>query len=183
MKINSLESAQRVAKRFALLSLIFFMSVCRVALATTSMPPSLIAMKDDLTQKLHCRWHESVSAAVCEIKGLRGSIGLISTDQGKTVETVEIDALLAGFPKKQFREEQVSQWVILNVVNYLFPDWKASSTWTENALIEVSMGAGRYVKKIGEYTLLIQAHQFVDLDGYFAEIVISKNTSTIADAE
>jgi hypothetical protein len=95
----------------------------------------------------------------------------------KSVETVEMIALVAGYPKPRPNAEKLNRDTALRVVAYLLPTWKNAPGWLTDALHAAAHGRARKVIKIGDLTVFVQQQQFADVDDTFATIVITKKPS------
>ena len=70
---------------------------------------------------LRCQWQRSEMDAMCLIKQIAGSLDLSRDPAGKSVESVEITALVARHPKPRPDAEKLIRDTVLRIVTYLLP--------------------------------------------------------------
>lgn len=131
----------------------------------------------DLGRLLGCRWQGSDTYAMCPIKRIDGAVALTRDPLGKSVETVEMSALLAGHPQPRPDEEKLSRDIVLRIVAYLLPIWRDLPEWLTAALSEASHGRAWNTIKVDGVAVLVQRLQFADVDDTIASIVITKKAS------
>jgi len=115
--------------------------------------------------------------AMCPIKRIEGAVALTRDPVSKSVETVEMSALLAGHPQPRPDDEKLSRDTVLRTVAYLLPAWQDSSEWLTAALSEARRGRAWKTIKIDGVTVLVQRLQFADVDDTITSIVITKKAS------
>jgi len=147
------------------------------AASTSVMNRPMIGIQADLGKLLHCQWQGADVYAVCSTKQIDGTVDLSRDPADKSVETVEMIALVAGYPKPRPDAEKLNRDTVLRVVAYLLPTWKNAPGWLTGALHAAAHGRARKVIKIGDLTVLVQQQQFADVDETFATIVITKKAS------
>ena len=144
---------------------------------TFGMSRPMANVQADLGKLLDCQWQGSDLYAVCSTKQIDGTVDLSRDPADKSIETVEMIALVAGYPQRRPAAEKSNQSTVLRIVAYLLPAWKNSPEWLTDALDAAAHGRARRVTKIGDLTVLVQRQKFADLDDIFATIVITKKTS------
>ena len=147
------------------------------AASTSEMAHPMADVQAGLGKLLGCRWQGSETYTMCPIKRIDGAVALTRDPTGRSVETVEMSALLAGHPQPRPVEEKLSRDTILRVVAFLLPASKDSPEWLATALSEASHGRAWQVIKICGITVLVQRLQFADVDDTIASIVITKKAS------
>lgn len=147
-----------------------------ISIAAISQPLEVRSAADvqaDLGHLLGCPWEGTPQEVSCTAKGLSGRLFLTKDASGHLVETIEFMALSPTDSKAAPDEMSIA----LKIIEVLFPTWKQSSRWSEQAIRDVFKGTGQHLIKVGGETILVQAHHFGDVDGNFAEIVITNKSS------
>jgi hypothetical protein len=147
------------------------------AASTSDMTRPMADIQAGLGKLLDCHWLGNDLDAMCPIKQIAGTLDLYRDPVGKSVESVEMTALVARHPKPRPDEEKLSRDTVLRIVAYLLPTWKNSSEWLTDVLHAAARGRARKIIKIGGVTVLVQCVQPADLEDAFATIVITKKAS------
>ena len=147
------------------------------AAPTSDMARPMVEIEAGLARLLGCQWQGNDTYAMCPIKRIEGAVALTRDPAGRSVETVEMSALLAGRPQPRPDDEKLSRDTVLRVVAYLLPSWQASPAWLTTALSEAHRGKAWQVIKVDSVTVLVQRLQFADVDDTIASIVITRKTS------
>jgi hypothetical protein len=130
-----------------------------------------------LGKLLGCQWRGTKAVTDCPVMQMNGIVSLSLDPRDDTVETVEMNALVAGHPQPRPDEEKLSRDTVLHIVSYLLPTWKNSSQWLTDARHAAAHVRARKIIKVGGVTVLVQRLQPADLDDAVATIVIAKKAS------
>jgi hypothetical protein len=145
--------------------------------ATSGINSPASDVKTGLGKLLACHWQGTDTLAVCPVKRINGLVSLSRDPTGKTIETIEMNALIASHPGPRLADEKLSRDTVARIVAYLLPDWKNESVWLRNALNEAAHFRSGKVANIGNVTVLVQWLQPADVADTFATIVVTKKVS------
>jgi hypothetical protein len=148
-----------------------------LAASTSALNRSMTDVQTGLGKLLGCQWQGTEALAVCSVRQIKGVVNLARDPADKTVETVELNALVAGGPTPRPDEEKLSRETVFRIVAYLLPTWKKGPEWLANALKEATHVKARKIIKVDGATVLVQWLQPADIDDTFATIVITKKAS------
>jgi hypothetical protein len=147
------------------------------AASPSAMSRPMADVQAGLGKLLGCQWRGTKAVTDCPVMQMNGIVSLSLDPRDDTVETVEMNALVAGHPQPRPDEEKLSRDTVLHIVSYLLPTWKNSSQWLTDARHAAAHVRARKIIKVGGVTVLVQRLQPADLDDAVATIVIAKKAS------
>jgi len=169
-------------RAFILISLLFLFFIVGTLPGLAQSPDafhrSIEVAKQQLEPLTACEWHDSGTDTVCLSDAIDGSVTLHESAADGTLETVEIFALLKAPPGQHSREEHSAD-VVIAVIKKMLPEWDSSSRWMKAALHRAQRYRykGASITKIGRITVFVQWLLPADIEGEFASIVITRQSS------
>ncbi len=148
-----------------------------LAASTSALNRPMTEVETGLGKLLNCQWQVTPTGAGCSVGQIEGVMDLSRDPANGTVESVELNALVAAGPTPRPEKEKLSRETVIRIVAYFLPAWKKAPEWLTKALNEATHVRARNVIKVDGATVLVQWMQFADVADTDATVVITKKAS------
>jgi hypothetical protein len=159
-----------------ILLVVLALSAGNAAARSLPMDRAASEIQRELSQRFGCPFQGTADSVSCFPADFDGSLGLYVDRTDQTVETVEMNPLVAARPRRP-DVEKINRETAIRIVQYLLPTWSDARRWLTKALDDVTRARVKHETKVDKISVFVGPLQPADLEASYAWVVLTKRPS------